>query len=172
MKIKFLLLLSFFVFANANALNRTSKVNDKDVFGTRSFVENKGQFNPTVSFSDKIYYAMEHGDERIYFIGNGLAYKLTKHFPISEKQMEEFERGGHPYLKPDEVYYVKMNWVNCNPNIQIEESERQSHYFTNCIGKRIYYIFYSGIYAPIEQSAFATRSIFLFSIKFFVNQIY
>ena len=126
-KFYFLAVLFFNLYAFAQ---RNSYVSGKDVFGTRVFIENKGQFNSTVNSAEPIRFGYETSGEHIYFTQKGLVYKLIKRFPLSEEQIEKLEKGQKVNVKPDEVHYVNMNWVNANENIQVIESNKQNHYFT------------------------------------------
>ncbi len=102
-----------------------------DIFGTRVFVENKGQFDAKAPVGTKILYALDHGQERIYFTTKGLIYEMIKSFPLTERQMEAMEKGKDIHYKPDEIHLVYMNWAGSSPEaIQIEPSEKQSHYIT------------------------------------------
>ena len=105
-------------------------INDKDIFGTRVFVENKGQFDKIINTDEQVLYGYENGNERIYFTAKGLVYKMIKTFPLTEEQREEQEKGKRVKQKPGKLYFVHMNWANANPNIKIEQSEKQSGYFT------------------------------------------
>src|SRR3954465_12832506 len=87
----------------------------KDVFGTRVFVENKGQFVNPIN-TETIKYGFENGSDRIYFTPKGLIYKLVKGFPLSERAREKMEEGKTVKAKPDEIHYIQMNWVNSNSN--------------------------------------------------------
>ena len=111
--------------------NYSSKIlNDKDVFGTRVFIENKGQYDGKIPSQDKINFVLDNGFEKIYFTDKGVVYQLTKEFPLTERQLEQMEKGKPGNLKKPEEYYITMNWINANPGISIETSEKQSHYFT------------------------------------------
>ncbi|WP_317897424.1 DUF7948 domain-containing protein [Aurantibacillus circumpalustris] len=140
-KIKSYFLVIFFLFNQTFQFqSQTSKTNilskndhlkfvqSKDLFGTRGFVENKGQFKDING--QAVLFALEYGSEKIYFTSQGLIYKLAKEFPITEEQLERVERGKKMNLKEPEVHFVYMNWLNANTSINIEKSERQSHYIT------------------------------------------
>ncbi len=128
-------------------------ISSKDVFGTRVLVENKNQFNTVLKTDDKVYYAFENGQEKIYFTNKGLVYKQVKKQRITHEMHEAIERGEKIELKPDEFYFVKMTWENANSDIKIEEGLKQSHYFTyggpelnaNTFKKITYKNIYTGI---------------------------
>ncbi len=102
-----------------------------DIFGTRVFIENKGQFDQKAVTGDKILYAFDHGQEKVYFTTKGLIYEMIKSFPLSEREMEELEKEKDTRTRPDEVHLVYMNWVgNITGQATIESSQKQSHYFT------------------------------------------
>lgn len=102
-----------------------------DIFGTRVFVENKGQFDKKAPEGVKILYALDHGQERIYFTSVGLIYEMVKTFPLSERKMEQLEKGKDVKYKPDEVHLVYMNWAGpLTGSVTVEADEKQSHYIT------------------------------------------
>jgi gliding motility-associated-like protein len=105
-------------------------VSGKDVFGTRNFIENKGQYDKELNGNYKIEAVLDNGAEKIFFTNKGLVYEFTKRIPMTEEQREELEKGKHPELKKPKIYRVNMNWLNANSNISIEKSEKQPHYFT------------------------------------------
>ncbi|MBL7918241.1 MAG: hypothetical protein JNM96_07570, partial [Bacteroidia bacterium] len=156
------------VFAATLALNVVAqKITSKsgDIFGTRVFIENKGQFDALAVSEAKIKYALENGNEKIYFNDNGLTYVMIKRYPLTQEQREEKEKGKPVFVRPNEVYKVHMNWLNCNKNIQIVESEKQHHYFTyggpelnsNCFKKITYLNVYNNIdieyFIPEDKSS-------------------
>ena len=102
----------------------------EDVFGTRVFIENKGQFSLRPFSEEDIKYVYDSGSEHVYFTNKGLVYKFIKKYPLTEKIREDLEKGKKVHRKQDQVYYVKMNWLNANDSIQIIESEKQNYYFT------------------------------------------
>lgn len=118
--IKTLCLLIVFQTINAKTYN------GKDVFGTRTFIENKGQFDKLFVTNDPIKYGIDNGNEQVYFTPKGLVYVLVKRYQNNEALDEENEREA----KPNEVYTVHMNWLNANSNIQIIADNKQPHYFT------------------------------------------
>jgi gliding motility-associated-like protein len=126
-----LMLLATFQLLQAGNPNRQPKFqNNKDVFGTRVFIENRGQFDSRLSAEYKIYYMLDNGDEKIFFTDKGLVYELAKHYPLTERQMEDIEKGRTPNLKESKIYRINMSWLNSNPILNPTASERQSHYFS------------------------------------------
>ncbi len=157
---KKIILLTFlllgFVFSSIKAIQApvVKKLSSNgDIFGARGFIENKGQFNSAATTESKINYALENGEERIYFTNKGLVYKFVKDFPMTESQKEDLEHGKKIKEKPSLNYFVNVEWANSNPNIQIETSEKQNHYFTygtkeysaNVFKKLTYKNVYNGI---------------------------
>ncbi len=115
---------------SANMGDQPKFVNSKDVFGTRVFVENKGQYDGQLSHDYTIEYVLDNGLEKIYFTNKGLVYELVKHYPLTERQRENIERGRDPHLKPAKIYYVNMAWLNSNSSVTIDASVQQAHYIT------------------------------------------
>jgi len=124
-----IIFLLFFQFSNSSA-NKINFTSGTDIFGARVFVENKGQFDNVLRSNEKVRFGIDNGEEQIYFTNSGLNYVITKIYPLSEWQREEIEKGKKPKIRPTEVYFVKMNWLNANPDIQIQESEMQTYFHT------------------------------------------
>jgi hypothetical protein len=137
-----------------NTNNPKNFVSGKDVFGTRNFVENKGQYDKALTSEYNIQAVLDNGSEKIYFTDKGLVYELIKRFPMTEEQREAMEKGKHPKLKQPKIYHVNMNWLNANQNISIEKSEKQSHYFTYGEAKYNSYAYkkltYKNVYPNID----------------------
>jgi len=124
---KKLILLLFVLFAT----NTFSFRNNGDIFGSRGFIENKGQFNAAIGRPDaKILFAYEHIGEKIYFTDKGLVYKFTKEFPLDHEEHEALERGKDVKSKPSIHYYVDVNWVGANSDMTVESAQKQNYYFT------------------------------------------
>lgn len=104
---------------------------NNDVFGTRNFIENKGQFINPVDKGEKVLFLYDHAGEKIYFTAKGLIYEQVKRSAISEEEEEERrERGEAPSPTESGKFYVNMNWVNANPGVSVEKAEKLEHYFT------------------------------------------
>lgn len=155
MRVKILLLVFFFVLGRSYAGQPGKKLmNDNDVFGTRIFIENKGQFNSYINTGDAVKYALLNGEENIFFTPKGLVYKYTKRYAISERKREQAEHGKNVKFKQDVCYYVSMKWVNANTNITIEEGEKQDRYFTYGTAELKSYVYkkitYKNVYKGID----------------------
>ncbi|MDI1354733.1 MAG: gliding motility-associated C-terminal domain-containing protein [bacterium] len=120
----------FFAGATFAQFDHPNFLNSGDVFGTRVFIENRGQFDKDVVSDEKVYYALIRDQEKIYFTPKGVIYVMAKTFPLTERQQEAREKGEHIFTREPEIHYVKMNWLNSNANVQLVSSEKQSHYFT------------------------------------------
>lgn len=117
--------------SNSSHLNHLPVfLQDHDLFGTRVFIENRGQFDKSTNSSDKILYALENGEERIYFTSSGLIYKFIKEYPYTEEQVERFEQGKKVEQKKPDVYFVNMDWQGANKNCVPVQSEQQKNYHT------------------------------------------
>ena len=113
--------------ANSYIKNFTST---GDIFGTRYFIENKGQYDTVLPPDHKILFAYDHNNERIYFTQEGIYYHLIKNYSLSERDMERQEEGEKVREKPAKHAYIKMSWPHGNTNVIIEPQERQGHYLT------------------------------------------
>jgi len=111
--------------------SRRQFVASGDIFGTRVFVENKGQFDDKTNSDQKIYYALDNGLEQIYFTKSGLIYKQSKSAVLDEEYLEALEKGKKIREQKTEVYYTNMEWIGADiEKIEIESSLQQSHYIT------------------------------------------
>src|SRR6476620_6753181 len=102
--------------ANSYIKNFTST---GDIFGTRYFIENKGQYDTVLPPDHKILFAYDHNNERIYFTQEGVYYHLIKNYSLSERDMERQEEGEKVREKPAKHAYVKMSWPHGNTNVKI-----------------------------------------------------
>ena len=106
-------------------------VNNSDVFGTRNFIENKGQFTNPVG-KEKILFVYDHLGEKISFTSKGLIYEFVKPpvqkkiNPSEQEEEEEEEKEEKPLVKA----HVLMNWLDANATVEVNSSDKQSHYFT------------------------------------------
>lgn len=119
---------------NAQLKQGKGFVKNSDVFGTRNFIENKGQFVNPVG-KDKILFIYDHLGEKISFTAKGLIYELVTPITMKkreneEEEDEEEEQKERMKAESPKTYYVTMNWVNASPDVEITSSEKQSHYFT------------------------------------------
>ncbi len=134
MKFKLCYIILLFSFTRVTAGNDPKgniSLSGKDIFGTRVFVENKGQFDNHPVIKDKILFALTNNEERIFFTKKGLVYELVKPFVLTEKEKSGLKlRKKNAITRKPEADYVYMNWKGTNKNIMVEESERQNYYFT------------------------------------------
>ena len=122
-------LLTSFFFAQNKPSSR-GFIKSNDLFGSRTFIENKGQFDRDLPGENTIEAVLDNGIEKIYFTTKGLVYKLVKRERLTEEQREAKERGEKVKVKADVTCYVRMNWQDANSKVVIEKKEKQEHYFT------------------------------------------
>jgi gliding motility-associated-like protein len=91
------------------------------------FVENNGQF-PAV-MGARVLYALDNGLEKIYFTNKGLVYEMTDVHRLTERDREEMERGKKSSV-PDKKAFVTVSWIGADPDLQIDASLMQQHYFS------------------------------------------
>ena len=63
-----------------------------DIFGCRVFIENKGQFDKVLPDNEKVYFAYENTNERIYFTEKGPVYNLIERPEFTERMRERGEK--------------------------------------------------------------------------------
>jgi gliding motility-associated-like protein len=114
----------------AQKTNVPNFIKDKNVLGTRVFIENNGQYNNPLDVNEKVLFVYDHLGEKIFFTQKGLIYEMRDKFSLTEEEREAIEHGQPGIEKEPKAYYTSMNWLNANASIQVEASEKQSHYFT------------------------------------------
>lgn len=122
-----LTLLGLFCSTYAQEINRF--INQDDLFGTRVFVENHGQFDNAVPGEKKVLYALDNGLEQVYFTPTGLVYKITRVYPLTEKELEAMERGDNTIKQRTKTLFVNMEWLGAG-QAQVDAAEKQNHYMT------------------------------------------
>lgn len=122
-------LLTSFFFAQNEPIS-PGFIGSKDLFGSRAFIENKGQFDRDLPGENTIKAVLNNGPEKIYFTDKGLVYKLVRRQRLTEEQREAKEGGEKVEIKPDVTCYVRMNWQNANKNVVVEKGENLNYYFT------------------------------------------
>ena len=126
-------------------------------FKTDVFVENHGQFNNWAITSSPILYALNNSD-MILFTKKSIIFRLQKNELLSEEEREKNESiDKSEKHKNVEIYYVEMNWEDCNPNSKIEVYEPTENYYTfgekgyeNVKAKGYKKIIYKNIYQNID----------------------
>ncbi|HQQ94738.1 MAG TPA: gliding motility-associated C-terminal domain-containing protein [Bacteroidia bacterium] len=144
---------------NSGHLNKNASgfIQSRDIFGTRVFVENRGQFKNKLPHGETILYAYEHLGELVYFTPNGLIRVFSD--KQKEKDLEEEEREakekGQAYPEKDiRHYYVYTTWKNAMPALKAEGRAEQPHYMT--YGEKSYNartfkkILYKNVYPNID----------------------
>jgi gliding motility-associated-like protein len=100
-----------------------------------SFIENKGQFyipGSTIGSAD-VLYAIDDGNTRVFFTKRGVSILMTdvnKRKKTEEEKAEELRsdvkcKTNRVTVKND---YIHMNWINCNPDVQVVVSEQTADY--------------------------------------------
>lgn len=103
-----------------------------DVFGSRVFVENTGQYDRLFDPTKKVFYALDNGVEKIYFTKRGPIYVLTKFKKLNEREREELEEGKLLDHKIKITSTLEMIWLNADTNhLTMVASDKQSHYITH-----------------------------------------
>jgi hypothetical protein len=99
-------------------------------FKTDVFVENLGQFNSWAKTPAPTKYAINNSD-KIFFSSQGLTFRLDKKVILSEEEMEKIESNTDKESIPKrEIYFINMQWENCNPDVVIDASGETENYYT------------------------------------------
>jgi len=121
-------------------------------FEQKVFIENKGQFTdplqnlygfnntPSVA-SEKILFGGSSNGVEMYFTATGLTYKHNEMLPMTEDERGEYSKLISVKESAEEEEfaetftrsvprYLKIEWLNANPNTQIVSSDAVSFYYT------------------------------------------
>ncbi len=114
---------------NAVSNSGSSFVSSGDIFGTRVFIENKGQFQNPKKRSERVLFVYDHGTEKIYFTEAGLIYEFKEAVSKNEERgrKEKNEEEENSVIKK---HFVRMDWIGANKNVRCEAFDKQNHYFT------------------------------------------
>ena len=143
----FTFLLFAFSVSNANASGGNPAWANKYEH-SKSFIENKGQFNLPYETTDRVEFAYDNSSTRIYFTKRGLTYSFLKMWKDKEEEgekdrdtkkphfqdvrtLEEWKKKEAEEHKPKFIAdYVTIEWENSNPNVQIVAEQKISSYFS------------------------------------------
>ncbi len=132
-----LLVLAFCFRFNAQTAHADRKgfLKGGDVFGTRNFIENKGQFSNPLGKKDEVLFVYDHQGEKIFLTTSGLIYELGKiHYKSAKEIQNEEEEGEEEEYEQGkekiERHFVEMRWLNPSGEIIVEAKEKQEHYIT------------------------------------------
>ncbi|MDI1355918.1 MAG: gliding motility-associated C-terminal domain-containing protein [bacterium] len=105
-------------------------VNQGDIFGTRVFIENRGQFECPEIKNRHIYYVLDEGNEKIYFTSVGLTYEFKKEKTFDEEEYEKSQKYADKE-EAEDTKFVHMSWCNASTSTtELIPGEKQGHYFT------------------------------------------
>ncbi len=145
----FILFYSTYLFSqnNNNDLKETNKTETKQSnwtskpFERKAFIENKGQYatdlNPT---ENKFSYCIDNGTKTFFYNNEVLFYfskSLLTEEDREEKEDPEEERIRESQLQKKETQFIKMKWLNANPDATIEVSEEQTVDYGYVISKNV-----------------------------------
>src|SRR5882724_8203775 len=113
------LLLTWFISSSllAQAQSGASGWTAKNINSTKSFIENKSQFNGKDQRADsKILFGAQEGDVKIYFTNNGLTYRFgeIRHQKQDKSTAESSEREREENATKMISHFVKLQWLNAN----------------------------------------------------------
>ncbi len=145
----FILFYSTFLFSqnNNNDLKETNKTAIKQSnwsskpFERKAFIENKGQYATDLSLAENNFsYCIDNGT-KIFFYNNEVLFSFSKSLLTEEDREEkedpEEERIRESQLQKKETQFIRMKWLNANPNATIEVSEEQAVDYGYVISKNV-----------------------------------
>ncbi len=105
--------LSFFVSAQNNAVNWSVDFSSSQ----KKFIENKGQFDGrTDNPDDEILFAVDHGEQQIFFTKTGVTYRFQKVYRNPNRP-----KGNRTLPKRiGDVEYVHFKWEGANANVELK----------------------------------------------------
>lgn len=100
-----------------------------DIFGTRNFIENKGQFNTIIPQDWKVKFVFDYQGEKIYLTSRGLVFEIQEQIAVNKSERER-EREEEKGPKPRASIFVAAEWIGSNAEAEVIGSEKQAHYLT------------------------------------------
>ena len=115
---------------------------------SKSFIENKGQFNLPYKTNEHVEFAYDNSSTRIYFTKKGLTYSFLKVWKDQEEEGEREKdikkanfqdvRTLEDWKKKEEeehkakfiADYITIEWENSNPNVEIVAEQKIPSYFS------------------------------------------
>ena len=110
-------------------------------FERKAFIENKGQYAADLSPAENNFsYCIDNGTTA-FFYNNEVLFYFTKSLLTEEDRKEkedpEEERIRESQLQKTEKQFIKMKWLNANPNATIEVSNEQTVDYGYVISKKV-----------------------------------
>ncbi|MDP1746988.1 MAG: PKD domain-containing protein [Bacteroidota bacterium] len=110
-------------------------------FERKAFIENKGQYAADLSLTENNFsYCIDNGT-KVFFYNNEVLFYFTRSLLTEEDRKEkedpEEERKREMELEKTEKEFIRMKWLNANPNATIEVSEEQSVDYGHVISKNV-----------------------------------
>lgn len=111
----------------------------------KEFIENKGQFNGKIKSSGAIKFGTNVDGFKIYFTSKGLTYQLDKDETERKEKDKSFDHKSAKKITSYELeeerereiedwkiipYFIEMNWVNPNPDVEISKESEVLNYYT------------------------------------------
>ena len=140
-KITLIIVFATILLGQAKANNNTIKAiqENKNIFHTDVFIENKGQYNTFLTNGSEVKYCVDHFGPKIYFTSSGITYQYNHMIESNaEEVMEEIEekKGKEKEellerLKHNvESFNYEMKWLDANKDVQIVANQKTSNYYS------------------------------------------
>ena len=113
----------------------------KKPFERKAFIENKGQFAADLTPEQNNFsYSIDNGS-KVFFYKNEVLFYFTRSLLAEadrqEKEDPEEERKREMELENTEKQFIRMKWLNANPNATIEVSDEQTVDYGYVISKNV-----------------------------------
>ncbi|MCE9538691.1 MAG: hypothetical protein K8R85_05685, partial [Bacteroidetes bacterium] len=110
-------------------------------FERKAFIENKGQYATDLSpIENNFSYCIDNGTKTFFYNNEVLFYfskSLLTEEDREEKENSEEERIRESQLQKKEKQFIRMKWLNANPNATIEVSDEQTVDYGYVISKNV-----------------------------------
>lgn len=123
----------------------------EDIFKTKYFIENKGQFDSYAKHIPNIDFALHHKNDEIYMNNLGVQFHLLEQ-RIVDKENEEGDKRKMLELVKDD--WFALEWIDGNKNAHFNTQNKSEHYFSYGSKEYISYgyksITYNDVYPGID----------------------
>ena len=129
--IAFIIALAILSITNGTQAQKKSFVSN-DIFQTKYFIENKGQFNHYTEqhyaeHIKQIDFVLHNGTDEVYINAEGFQFHMLEQRIVERENKEGHMRKTTQLVKDD---WFALKWMNANQQPTFKSKEKSGHYFT------------------------------------------
>ncbi len=133
---------------------RTKNYVSKDIFQSKHFIENKGQFNQLAQHIDRIDFALHNGTDEAYLNATSLQFHMLEQKRIVKEHLKHGQKEEREEIDLVKEDWFSLNWVGGNKKAMFITKDKTSHYYSYGTADLISYgyksITYKSVYPGID----------------------